>query len=65
MLTDLRKGHAGADVLRSFKQIDASVPRGLAIHVVLNNLSAHSTPEIMRWPAHRDRRRWHLHFTRI
>jgi transposase len=63
VLTDLRKGHSGADVLRFFKQIDASVPRGLSIHVILDNLSAHSTPEIKKWLAHRDRRRWHLHFT--
>ena len=63
VLTDLRKGHTGADVLRFFKQIDASVPRGLGVHVVLDNLSAHSTPEIAKWLAHRDRRRWHLHYT--
>src|SRR6476620_10511004 len=63
VLTDLRKGHAGADVLRFFKQIDASVPRGLGVHVVLDNLSAHSTPEIAKWLAHKDRRRWHLHYT--
>jgi len=63
VLTGLNKGHTGADVLRFFKQIDATVPRGLAVHVVLDNLSAHSTPEIKKWLAHRDRRRWHLHFT--
>ena len=63
VLTELRKGHTGADVLRFFKQIDTSVPRGLGIHVVLDNLSAHSTPEITKWLAHKDRRRWHLHFT--
>jgi transposase len=63
VLTDFHKGHAGADVLRFFKQIDAGVPRGLGIHVVLDNLSAHSTPAIMKWLGHRDRRRWHLHFT--
>ena len=63
VLTDLHKGHAGADVLRFFKQIDRNVPRGLGIHVVLDNLSAHSTPEITKWLGHRDRRRWHLHFT--
>jgi transposase len=63
VLTDLRKGHAATDVLRFFKQIDASVPRGLAIHVVLDNLSAHSAPAITTWLAHKDRRRWHLHFT--
>ena len=45
VLTDLRTGHTGADVLRFFKQIDASVPRGLDVHVVLDNLSAHSTPD--------------------
>lgn len=63
VLTDLRKGHTGADVLRFFKQIDASVPRGFGVHVVLDNLSAHSTPEIAKWLAHKDRRRWHLHYT--
>ncbi len=63
VLTDFHKGHAGADVLRFFKQIDKSVPRGLGVHVVLDNLSAHSTPEITAWLGHRDRRRWHLHFT--
>jgi len=63
VLTDLRKGHVGTDVLRFFKQIDATVPRALSVHVVLDNLSAHSTPEIKKWLAHRDRRRWHLHYT--
>lgn len=63
VLTDCRKGHTAKDVLRFFKQIDASVPRGLAVHVVLDNLSAHKAPEITRWLGHRDRRRWHLHFT--
>jgi transposase len=63
VLTGLRKGHTGADVLRFFKQIDASVPRGLAVHVVLDNLSAHTTPEIAKWLAHKDRRRWHMHPT--
>ncbi|MGH3500042.1 MAG: IS630 family transposase [Nocardioidaceae bacterium] len=62
VLTDLRKGHAATDVLRFFKQIDKTVPRGLAVHVVLDNLSTHSAPEITKWLAHKDRRRWHLHF---
>ena len=30
---------------------------------MLDNLSAHKAPEITKWLAHRDRRRWHLHFT--
>jgi transposase len=63
VLTDLRTGHTGADVLRFFKQIDSSVPRELDVHVVLDNLSAHSTPEIQKWLSHKNRRRWHLHYT--
>jgi len=42
------KGHAAKDLLRFFKQIDARVPRGLAVHVVLDNLSAHKAPEITK-----------------
>jgi len=49
VITDLRKGHAGSDVLRFFKQIDATVDRGLAVHVVLDFLTAQSTPEITTW----------------
>jgi len=61
VLTEFRKTHKGGDALRFFKQIDAAVPRGLSVHVVLDNLSAHSAPEVTKWLAHKDRRRWHLH----
>ena len=60
-LTHCQLGHTAKDVLRFFKQIDATVERGLAVHVVLDNLSAHKAPEIQKWLAHKDRRRWHLH----
>jgi len=63
VLTHCHQGHTAKDVLRFFKQIDATVPRGLAVHVVLDNLSTHQAPEITKWLAHMDRRRWHLHFT--
>ena len=63
VLTDLRNSHTGADVLRFFRQIDAAVPADLDVHVILDNLSAHSTPEIAKWLAHQNRRRWQLHFT--
>ena len=58
-----RKKHTAADVLAFFKLIDASVPRDLDIHVVLDNLSAHKAPEVADWLAHPKRKRWHLHFT--
>ena len=63
VLTHCRKSHSAADVLQFFKQIDAGVDKGLEIHVVLDNLSAHKTPEITNWLAHPRRKRWHLHFT--
>ena len=33
----------------------AAVPRRLDVHVVLDNLSAHTTPEITKWLAHQHR----------
>ena len=63
VLTECRKRHTGDDVLAFFKKIDRSVPRRLDIHVVLDNLSAHQTPDIMEWLKHPRQARWHLHFT--
>jgi transposase len=62
VLTDCRKHHKGADVLRFFKLIDLHVEKGLDIHVILDNLSAHKSPEVKKWLADPARARWHLHF---
>jgi transposase len=58
-----RRTHTGADVLSFFKWIDAHVERGLDVHVVLDNLSAHKCEPVQKWLAHPKRKRWHLHFT--
>jgi transposase len=64
MLTHCQKGHTAKDVLPFLQQIDATVPRGLAVHVVLDKLSAgQGTGEHQVVGAHKDRRRWHLHLT--
>jgi len=63
VLTDCRRHHTGKDVLRFFKLIDLHVAKGLDVHVVLDNLSAHKAPEVTEWLAHPKRARWHLHFT--
>jgi transposase len=63
VLYDCRKHHKGADILAFFKLLDAHVPRDLAVHVVLDNLSAHMGPEVTKWLDHPNRARWHLHFT--
>jgi transposase len=63
VIYDTRKSHTGADVLAFFKLIDLHVPKHLEVHVILDNLSAHMTPEVTRWLDHPRRSRWHLHFT--
>ena len=62
VLYDTRQRHTGADVLAFFKLIDLHVPKDLAVHVVLDNLSAHMSEEVTTWLDHRKRKRWHLHF---
>lgn len=62
VITDCRQRHTSADVLAFFKQVDRSVPRGLSVHVVLDNLSAHMGPEVSGWLAQKKQARWHLHF---
>jgi transposase len=63
VITECRPRHTAADVLAFFKKIDRSVPGRLDVHVVLDNLSAHTAPEVTEWLADRKRARWHLHFT--
>jgi transposase len=58
-----RKRHTANDVLAFFKWIDLHVPRDLDVHIVLDNLSAHSAPPVAKWLADPKRARWHLHFT--
>ncbi len=61
--TGTRKRHTAKDVLAFFELIDLDVARELEIHLVLDNLSAHKPPEVMKWLADPKRARWHLHFT--
>lgn len=63
VLYQTRKKHTANDVLAFFKWIDLHVPSDLDVHVVLDNLSAHSAPPVAEWLAHPKRERWHLHFT--
>jgi len=63
VLHQTRCRHTATDVLAFFRWIDLHVPRHLDIHVVLDNLSAHSAPPVTEWLAHPKRQRWHLHFT--
>lgn len=63
VLHQTRKRHTAEDVLSFFKWIDLHTPRDLEVHVVLDNLSAHSAPPVAKWLAKPRQKRWHLHFT--
>jgi transposase len=63
VIHDTKARHSSKEVLAFFKSIDAQVKRSLAVHVVLDNLSAHKSALITTWLAHPRRARWHLHFT--
>jgi transposase len=41
--------------------IEANVPEGRDVHIVIDNTSTHKTPAIRSWLAKRPR--WHAHFT--
>jgi transposase len=53
--------HRHQEFLRFLKLIDAAVPDGLELHLVLDNYATHKTPEIHRWLLRHPR--FHLHFT--
>jgi transposase len=53
--------HRAVEFLKFIKEIDAHVEPSLDIHVVLDNLSTHKTPAVMRWLIRHPR--FHLHFT--
>jgi len=53
--------HRAREFKLFLREIDAAVPEGQDVHVVLDNLSTHKTPEIKRWLVRHPR--FHLHFT--
>jgi transposase len=55
------KRHRAKEFLDFLKQIDARVPDGLDIHIVMDNYATHKTPAIKAWLARRPH--YHVHFT--
>jgi transposase len=53
--------HRSQEFLRFLKLIDAAVPSGLDLHLVLDNYATHKTPAIHQWLLKHPR--FHLHFT--
>jgi len=61
VITDIRKTHTQNDFVAFLNKINREVPDELAVHVILDNLSAHKAPAVQRWLLRH--RRFHLHFT--
>ena len=53
--------HRSQEFLRFLKLIDGAVPKGLELHLVLDNYATHKTPAIKDWLLKHPR--FHLHFT--
>ncbi len=56
-----RRRHRSTEFVKFLQQIDESVPAGLDVHVILDNLQTHKTPAAHRWFLRHPR--FHVHFT--
>lgn len=57
----MRARHRSVEFVEFLDTIEQETPSGLAVHVVLDNLSTHKTPRVRRWLQRHPR--FHLHFT--
>ena len=55
------KRHRAVEFLDFLKQIDAQIPDGLDVHIVMDNYATHKTVMIKTWLARRPH--YHVHFT--
>lgn len=53
--------HRATEFLDFLKQIDAAMPDGPEVHLVMDNYATHKTPRVKAWLARRPH--WHVHFT--
>ncbi len=53
--------HRNIEFLRFLRQIDREVPKGLQIHLILDNYGTHKHPNVRAWLEKHPR--FHLHFT--
>jgi len=55
------KRHRATEFLDFLKKLDAAMPEGPEVHLVMDNYATHKTPKIKAWLARRPH--WHVHFT--
>ena len=61
VIADMTERHRAQEVRHFLNLINRSVPKDLDVHLVVDNVSTHKTPEIHRWLMRHPR--FHLHFT--
>lgn len=61
ILTCCKKRHRHQEYLQFLKQVDANVPSGLNIHLVVDNYATHKHPTVKRWLAAHPR--YQVHYT--
>jgi len=61
VIADMTERHRAVEFRRFLNLINRSVPEDLDVHLVVDNVSTHTTPEIKKWLLRHPR--FHLHFT--
>jgi transposase len=61
VISSLHRRHRHQEFLKFLKQIDATVPAELEVHLICDNYATHKTPAIKTWLLRHPR--FHLHFT--
>jgi transposase len=61
VIADMTERHRAEEFRRFFNLINRSVPSELEVHLIVDNVSTHKTPDIHRWLVRHPR--FHLHFT--
>jgi transposase len=57
----LKPRHRSAEFLQFLNAIEASVPKGMDVHLIMDNYGTHKTEKVRAWLAARPR--YHVHFT--
>jgi putative transposase len=60
VLTDCKPRHRHQEFLAFLRSIEAAVPSGLDVHLIVDNYTTHKHAKVKAWLAKRPR--WHLHF---
>jgi transposase len=63
VIGECHRRHRSLEFQKFLNTIDRSVPRGLDVHLILDNYGTHKTPAIQRWLLRH--RRFHLHFVPV